>query len=68
MPRGKRKGSKVKAKAKASPPDVRAAICVRMNQELFERIQSDAEDGDRTPPAQIRRILKQHYGLAEDED
>lgn len=43
------------------------AICVRMERELYELILRDAEAGERTSPGQVRLILKQHYGLAEDE-
>lgn len=39
------------------------AICVRMDAELKRLIDEDAKTGHRTPPAQIRLILKNHYGL-----
>ncbi len=36
-------------------------INVRMDQELFDLIQADAEVGEREPPAQVRLILKEYY-------
>lgn len=42
------------------------AICVRMEGELYARIKADADEGERTPPGQVRLILKEHYGLTDD--
>jgi hypothetical protein len=44
------------------------ACCVRMPLDLFKEVEAEALEHERTPPAQIRLILKQHYGMAEAED
>ncbi len=36
-------------------------INVRMDQELYDLILHDAEEGERKLPAQVRLILKRHY-------
>ena len=54
-------------KRKKMDKEDKKAICVRMGPELFGRVTEDADDGERTPPAQVRLILKKHYGL-NDED
>jgi hypothetical protein len=58
--------SKKKKKKMATDND-KEAICVRMKAELYRCVKEDADNGERTPPAQIRLILKKHYGL-NDED
>lgn len=42
------------------------AICVRMDVDLYDLIEQDSTEGERSPPAQVRLILKQFYGLLED--
>lgn len=55
------------SRRKVNKTDEKSAICVRMERELFDLVKADSEEGERTPPAQVRLILKQHYGLAVDE-
>ena len=50
-------------KRKKMDDNEKKAICVRMGGELYERVKGDADEGERTPPAQVRLILKEHYGL-----
>ena len=40
------------------------AICVRMDAALYDLICGDADKGERSPPAQVRLILKEHYDLS----
>ena len=47
--------------AKKNNKDDKKQINVRMKPSLYERIASDAEEGGRTLPAQVRLILKRHY-------
>ena len=55
------------ASRKVNETDEKSAICVRMENELFKLVKADAEEGERTPPAQVRLILKEHYGLSADD-
>ena len=55
----RQKNSKKARQAKAASP--KPQINVRMEHELFDLICSDAEDGERKPPAQVRLILKEYY-------
>ncbi len=54
-------------KRKKMNDDEKKAICVRMGGELYGLVKEDADDGERTPPAQVRLILKKHYGLNEED-
>ena len=44
------------------------ACCVRMPMDVFKEVEAEARENERTPPAQIRLILKQRYGMAEAEE
>jgi len=43
--------------------DNRKAVCVRMPEDVFAAVEAEADANERTPPAQIRLILKERYGL-----
>jgi len=59
--------SNVSAKKKTKTENNKAC-CVRMPLDVFREVEAEARDNERTPPAQIRLILKQRYGLAEAEE
>jgi len=50
-------------KSKKQQKSTKKAICVRMEGELYDAIMKDADEGERSPPAQVRLVLKEHYGF-----
>ena len=54
------------SKKKSMDDTDKRAICVRMDADLYDRVKADADDGERTPPAQVRLIIKAHYGIGDD--
>ena len=52
-------------KSKKTTKSNKEAICVRMDAELHAAIVKDAKEGERSPPAQVRLVLKEHYGLSD---
>lgn len=52
-------------KKKTTKTENNKACCVRMPMSVFKEVEAEALENERTPPAQIRLILKQRYGLAD---
>ena len=50
-------------KSKKTTTSTKKAICVRMEGALYDAIMKDADGGERSPPAQVRLVLKEHYGF-----